>query len=80
MLTYYIRILYIHAMPLGSRSARDSRTVVPVALSAETEGRLQEAAKKLGLSREQTLLVCLRRGLTVLERPLTGRSVPPPHA
>ena len=55
-------------MPSGSRSARGSRTVVPVALSTETEGRVQNVAQALGLNREQTLLLSLRRGITVLER------------
>lgn len=61
-------------MPSGSRSARGPRTVVPVALSTETEGRVQDVAQALGLKREQTLLLSLRRGITVLERGGRGSS------
>ena len=63
-------------MPSGSRSAR-GRTIVPVALSAETEVRLQEAARSLGLSQEQTLLLGLRRGLERLGRGPVARPQPP---
>ena len=62
-----IRIFYKRVMSSGSRSAR-GRTIVPVALSAETEARLQETARSLGLSQEQTLLLGLRRGLERLGR------------
>jgi hypothetical protein len=64
-------------MHSGSRSAR-GRTVVPVALNAETEARLQETARSLGLSQEQTLLLGLRRGLERLGR--AQESLPPPPA
>ncbi len=66
----------MRVMPSGSRSAH-GRTIVPVALSAETEARLQETARSLGLSQEQTLLLGLRRGLERLGRAPGSRQPPP---
>ena len=40
---------------------------MPVRLAAETEERVQAAVDALGLSREETLLVSLRRGLDLLK-------------
>ncbi len=54
-------------MASRSRKRQDRRTAVPVRLAAETEERVQAAVDALGLSREETLLVSLRRGLDLLK-------------
>lgn len=54
-------------MASSSSKRQDRRTTVPVQLAAETEQQVQAAAEALGLSREETLLAGLRRGLDLLK-------------
>lgn len=66
-------MVYNIVIPFGTMSDENKKSVnVPVRMPADLEAKVQEAARAVGLSKQDVIRLAIERGLGVLVAQLSG--------